>query len=46
MEDRISVMEDTIEEMDISIKENAKSKKFLTQNIQEIWKIRKRSNQK
>jgi hypothetical protein len=27
-----------------SVKENAKSKKFLTQNIQEIWDTMKRPN--
>ena len=35
-EKRISGIEDTIEEIDTSVKENVKSKKFLTQNIQEI----------
>jgi hypothetical protein len=29
--------------MDISVKENVKCKKFLTQNIQEIWDTIKRS---
>jgi hypothetical protein len=33
MEDRISGIEDSIENMDTTIKENAKCKKILTQNI-------------
>jgi len=37
MEERISPLGDMIEELDISIKEKVKSKKFLTQNIQDIW---------
>jgi cell division protein FtsL len=36
MEQRISGAEDSIENMDTTIKENAKCKKILTQNIQEI----------
>jgi uncharacterized coiled-coil protein SlyX len=36
MEERISGAEDTIENIDKTIKENAKCKKILTQNIQEI----------
>jgi hypothetical protein len=36
MEERISGAEDSIENMGITIKENAKYKKILTQNIQEI----------
>ena len=35
-EERISGIEETIEEIDTPVKENAKYKKFLTQNIQEI----------
>jgi uncharacterized coiled-coil protein SlyX len=35
MEERISGAEDSIENMDTTIKENAKCKKILTQNIQE-----------
>jgi hypothetical protein len=35
--ERLSGIEVTIEEIDTSDKEHAKSKKFLTQNIQEIW---------
>jgi predicted ribosome quality control (RQC) complex YloA/Tae2 family protein len=44
MEERISAVEDTIEETDASIKENVKSKNFLTKNIQEIWNTMKRPN--
>jgi hypothetical protein len=44
MEERTSGIEGTMEEIDTSVKENAKSKKFLTQNIQEIWDTMKRSN--
>ena len=33
-----------IEEISTWVKENAKAKKFLTQNIQEIWDTMKRSN--
>jgi hypothetical protein len=36
MEERISGAEDTIENIDTTIKENVKCKKILTQNIQEI----------
>ena len=36
IEERISGAEDTIENIDTTVKENAKCKKFLTQNIQEI----------
>jgi hypothetical protein len=36
MEERISGAEDTIENIDPTIKENAKLKKILTQNMQEI----------
>jgi hypothetical protein len=36
MENRTSGKEDTIEEIDMLVKENVKSKKFLTQNIQKI----------
>jgi uncharacterized coiled-coil protein SlyX len=36
IEERISGAEDTIENIDTTIKENAKCKKLLTQNIQEI----------
>jgi hypothetical protein len=37
MEKRISGVEDTIEETDTSVRENAKYIKSLTQKIQEIW---------
>jgi uncharacterized coiled-coil protein SlyX len=36
MEERISVAEDSIENMDTTIKENAKCNIILIQNIQEI----------
>jgi uncharacterized coiled-coil protein SlyX len=36
IEERMSGAEDTIEKIDRTVKENAKSKKLLTQNIQEI----------
>jgi hypothetical protein len=50
MEERISDAEDSIENMDATIKENAKFKKILTQNIQEItmrrpWIIRVDENE-
>ena len=35
IKERISGAEDTIENIDTTVKENAKSKKLLTQNIQE-----------
>lgn len=38
MEKRISGIEEMIEKFDVSIKENVKSKKLLTQNV-EIWDI-------
>ena len=41
---KISDLEDTIKETNVSVKEKAKSKKFMTQNIQEIWNNMKRSN--
>ena len=44
MEERISSTEDTIEEIDSSVKENIKSNKSLTQNIHEIWDNIKRPN--
>ena len=39
MEERISGVEDTIEEIDSLVKEKEiiKSNKFLTQNLQKIW---------
>jgi hypothetical protein len=44
MEERISGAEDTIENMDTTIKENAKCKKILTQNIQEIQHTMRKPN--
>jgi methyl-accepting chemotaxis protein len=44
IKERISGVEDTIENIDTSIKENTKCKKLLTQNIQEIQDTVKRSN--
>ena len=36
IEERISGLEDTLEDIDTIVKENTKHKKLLTQNIQEI----------
>ena len=44
IEERISGGEDSIEEINSVDKENTKSNKFLTQNIQEIWDTVKRPN--
>jgi uncharacterized coiled-coil protein SlyX len=44
IEVRISGAEDTIENIDKTVKENAKSKKLLTQNIQEIQGTMRRPN--
>ena len=44
MEERISVVEDSVEDIQSSTKENLKSNKSLTQNIQEIWDTVKRPN--
>ena len=44
MEDRISDAEDKIEEINSSSKENLKSNKSITQNIQEIWDTMRRPN--
>ena len=44
MEEMISVVEDTIEEINISVKDNDNCKRFLTQTIQEIWDTMKRYN--
>ena len=44
MKERISDVEDTIEETDTPVKGHVKSKTFLTQSIQEIWDTRKRPN--
>jgi hypothetical protein len=44
IEERISDAEDTIENIDTTIKENVKCKKILTQNIQEIQDTMRRAN--
>jgi hypothetical protein len=44
MEERISGAEDTIENIDKTVKEYAKCKKFLTPNIQEIQDTMTRPN--
>jgi uncharacterized coiled-coil protein SlyX len=44
LEERISGIEYTIEEVDTPVKENAKTKNVLKQNIQQIWDIMKRPN--
>jgi predicted nucleic acid-binding Zn-ribbon protein len=44
MEERISGADDSIENIDTKVKENAKSKKLLTQNIQEIQNTMRRPN--
>ena len=44
MKERISNSEDTTEEIDSSVKENIKSNKTLTQNIQELRDTMKRAN--
>ena len=44
IEEKISGAEDTIESIDTTIKENAKCKKLLTQNIQEIQDTMRRPN--
>jgi hypothetical protein len=46
MEERIWGAEDSIENIDTTVKENAKSKKLLTQNIQGIQDTRRRPNLK
>ena len=46
MEESISGAEDSIENMDTMIKENAICKKILTQNIQEIQDTMRRTNQR
>ena len=42
--ERISDIENTIEEIDTLVKENIKCKKFLTQNFQKIQNTMKRPN--
>jgi hypothetical protein len=44
MEERISGADNSIENMDTTMKENAKCKKILTQNIQEIQHTMRRPN--
>ena len=44
IEERIPGVEDNIENIDITVKENAKCKKLLTQNIQEIQDTMRRPN--
>jgi hypothetical protein len=44
IDERISGKEDTIENIDTKVKENTKSKKLLTQNIQEIQDTMRRPN--
>jgi uncharacterized coiled-coil protein SlyX len=44
IEERISGAEDTIENIDITVRDNAKCKKLLTQNIQEIQDTMRRLN--
>ena len=46
MEERISGIEDTLEDSDTSVKENVKYKKFLTQNNQKIWDTMQKPNQR
>ena len=46
IEEIISVVEDTTEEIDSLVKENIKSNKLLKQNIKEIWNTMKRLNLK
>jgi predicted nucleic acid-binding Zn-ribbon protein len=41
--EQISGSEDTIEEIDTSVKENVKFKAFLSQNIQELWDTMKKT---
>jgi len=44
LEERISGIEDTIEQINTSVNENGKSKKVLKQNILEIWGTMKKPN--
>ena len=41
---RLSGIEDMVEEIVILVKENVKSNKFLTQNMEEIWDAVKKEN--
>ena len=43
IEEQISDYEDTIEKINALTKENSKSNKFSSQNIQEIWDIIKKN---
>ncbi|KAL6073605.1 hypothetical protein STEG23_027906 [Scotinomys teguina] len=45
-EERVSHIEDTIEEIDSSVKENTKANNVITQNVQEMWDTMKRPNLK
>ena len=44
IEEQISESEDTIEKINALVKENGKSNKFSSQNIQEIWDTIKKPN--
>jgi hypothetical protein len=44
MEERITVIEDSIKEMDPSVKEIMKPKNLFCTNIQGIWDIKNRQN--
>ena len=44
IEERISSVEDTIEDIETLFKEKTNGTKFLTQNIQKIWNTMKRPN--
>jgi hypothetical protein len=44
IDEKISDIEDLVEDIDSSVKENVKSKKFLTQIMQKIWDTMKRPN--
>jgi archaellum component FlaC len=44
MQERIPGIEHTIEDIDTSVKENTKCKKFLTQDFQKMWDTMKRPN--
>ena len=44
LEERISGVDDTLEDTDTAVKETSKHKKLLTQNIQEIQDTMKRPN--
>lgn len=44
LEERISGTDSMIKETNASVKENVKSKRFLTRKIQEIWDTMKRLN--